>query len=49
MEAWGKSCNALGKITMVGDSRGEFTKSIGAEIDLKFIKGWEFVQKGTQC
>ena len=39
MEAWGKSCNALGKITMVGDSRGEFTKSIGAEIDLKFIKG----------
>ena len=39
MEAWGKSCNALGKITMLGDSRGEFTKSIGAEIDLKFAKG----------
>ena len=39
MDAWGKSYNALGKITMVGDSRGEFTKSIGAEIDLKFIKG----------
>ncbi|MAH54344.1 MAG: peroxiredoxin [Pelagibacteraceae bacterium] len=39
MDAWGKSYNALGKITMVGDSRGEFTKSIGAEIDLKFAKG----------
>ena len=39
MDAWGKSYNALGKIIMVGDSRGEFTKSIGAEIDLKFIKG----------
>ncbi len=39
MDAWGKSYNALGKITMVGDSRGEFTKSIGAEIDLKFTKG----------
>ena len=39
MDAWGKSYNALGKITMLGDSRGEFTKSIGAEIDLKFTKG----------
>ncbi len=39
MDAWGKSYNALGKIIMVGDSRGEFTKSIGAEIDLKFAKG----------
>ena len=39
MDAWGKSYNALGKIIMVGDSRGEFTKSIGAEIDLKFTKG----------
>ena len=39
MDAWGKSYNALGKITMVGDSRREFTKSIGAEIDLKFAKG----------
>jgi peroxiredoxin (alkyl hydroperoxide reductase subunit C) len=39
MDAWGKSHNALGKITLVGDSRGEFTKSIGAEIDLKFAKG----------
>jgi peroxiredoxin (alkyl hydroperoxide reductase subunit C) len=39
MDAWGKSYNAHGKITMLGDSRGEFTKSIGAEIDLKFVKG----------
>ena len=34
MEAWGKSHNVHGKITMVGDSRGEFTKSIGFELDL---------------
>ena len=39
MDAWGKSYNSSGKITMLGDSRGEFTKSIGAEIDLKFAKG----------
>ena len=39
MDAWGKSYNASGKIIMLGDSRGEFTKSIGAEIDLKFAKG----------
>ena len=39
MDAWGKNHNASGKITMLGDSRGEFTKSIGAEIDLKFAKG----------
>ena len=35
MEAWGKSHNALEKITMLGDSKGEFTKDIGAELDLK--------------
>ena len=39
MDAWGKSYNASGKITMLGDSREEFTRSIGAEIDLKFAKG----------
>ena len=39
MDAWGKSYNSSGKIVMLGDSRGEFTKSIGAEIDLKFTKG----------
>ena len=35
MDAWGKSHNALGKITMLGDSKGEFTRNIGAELDLK--------------
>ena len=35
MAAWGKSHNALGKITMLGDSKGEFTRNIGAELDLK--------------
>ena len=35
MDAWGKSHNALGKIIMLGDSKGEFTRDIGAELDLK--------------
>ena len=34
MDAWGKSHNIQGQIIMLGDSRGEFTKSIGAELDL---------------
>jgi len=34
MDAWGKSHDIKEKITMLGDSRGEFTKSIGAELDL---------------
>ena len=34
MDAWEKSHNVQGKITMLGDSKGEFTKSIGAELDL---------------
>ena len=38
MDAWGKSHNVQGKIAMLGDPRGEFTKSIGAELDLN-VKG----------
>jgi len=34
MDAWGKRHNVEGRIEMLGDSRGEFTKSIGAELDL---------------
>jgi len=34
MDAWGKCHNVQEKITMLGDSRGEFTKSIGAELNL---------------
>ena len=34
MDAWGKSHGTHGKITMLGDPRGDFTKSIGAELDL---------------
>ena len=34
MEAWGKVNNAQNKVLMVADSRGDFTKSIGAEINL---------------
>ena len=34
MNAWGKTHNVQGKILMVGDSKGDFTKSIGAELNL---------------
>ena len=34
MAAWGKSHNVQEKIEMLGDPSGEFTKSIGAELDL---------------
>ncbi|XP_059174439.1 peroxiredoxin-5, mitochondrial-like [Physella acuta] len=39
MEAWGKSTNALGKIRMLADPRGEFTKALGMEIDCKQLLG----------
>ena len=34
MDAWGKTHNVQDKILMVGDSNGDFTKSIGAELNL---------------
>ena len=34
MDAWGKIHNVQDKILMVGDSKGEFTKNIGAELNL---------------
>ena len=34
MEAWGKIHNVQDKILMVGDSKGDFTKNIGAELNL---------------
>jgi len=34
MDAWGKQHNVNGKILMVADNKGEFTKSIGAQVDL---------------
>ena len=34
MNAWGKTHNVQDKILMVGDSKGDFTKSIGAEFNL---------------
>ena len=34
MNAWEKTHNVQGKIVMIGDSNAEFTKSIGAELDL---------------
>lgn len=34
MNAWGKIHNVQNKILMVGDSKGDFTKNIGAELNL---------------
>jgi peroxiredoxin (alkyl hydroperoxide reductase subunit C) len=34
MDAWGKTHNVQDKILMVGDSKGDFTKNIGAELNL---------------
>ena len=34
MNAWGKEHKVENKILMVGDYKGEFTKNIGAELDL---------------
>ena len=34
MDAWGKTHNVQDKIVMVGDSKGDFTKNIGAELNL---------------
>ena len=34
MDAWGKTHNVQNKILMVGDSKGDFTKNIGAELNL---------------
>ena len=34
MNAWGKTHNVQDKILMVGDSKGDFTKNIGAELNL---------------
>ena len=34
MNAWGKAHNVKNEILMVGDYKADFTKSIGAELDL---------------
>lgn len=34
MEAWAKSNNVLGKITMLADGSGAFTRALGLELDL---------------
>ena len=34
MDAWGKTHNVQDKILMVGDPKGDFTKNIGAELNL---------------
>ena len=34
MDAWGKTHDVQDKILMVGDSKGDFTKNVGAELNL---------------
>src|SRR5512141_721233 len=34
MQAWGEQHNALGKIVMLADGAGAFTKALGIEVDL---------------
>jgi len=33
MKAWGKSQNADGKVDMLADGNGEYTKALGLELD----------------
>jgi peroxiredoxin len=33
MDAWGKSAGAAGKVTMLADGNGDFTKALGLELD----------------
>lgn len=39
MEAWGKDHNATGKVRMLADPSGEFTKAVDMEIDLSGALG----------
>lgn len=34
MDAWGKSSGAEGKVTMLADGSGDYTKALGLELDL---------------
>jgi len=33
MDAWGKDRNAIGKVTLIADGSGEFTRAVGLELD----------------
>ena len=33
MDAWGKSSGATGKVRMLGDGNGDFTRAVGLELD----------------
>jgi glutaredoxin/glutathione-dependent peroxiredoxin len=35
MDAWGKDQNCLGKVDMLADGSGDFTKALGLEFDLR--------------
>jgi len=39
MEAWGEAHKATGKIRMLADTCGQFTKAIGLELDLSAVLG----------
>lgn len=39
MGAWGKDLNAAGKVRMLADTKGSFTKAVDLEIDLSAVLG----------
>ena len=39
MAAWGENQNATGKVTMLADTCGEFTRSVDLELDLSKVLG----------
>ena len=43
MAAWGENQNATGKVTMLADTCGEFTRSVDLELDLSRCKQFSIV------
>ena len=39
MNAWGKAGNALGKVMMLADGNGEYTRALGLELDARGFGG----------
>jgi len=39
MEAWGEACKTTGKIRMLADTLGEFTKAVDLQLDLSAVLG----------
>jgi 2-Cys peroxiredoxin 5 len=39
MEAWGRDQGAAGKVRMLADTTGKFTKALGLDLDLSEVLG----------